>query len=251
MRDPDRNGTPTASFPLVIAFFLTAALCSFILPLNACLAGDLKEVALYSTPLTEATKASLEQHWPGTSQLILVRNDGPLPHNSILYAFLGKDRDWTLALGPIPATTGRNGFAKPLGKREGDGRTPVGVYPLGFAFGYPPGIDSAMPYRQMTRQDIWVDDPRSPDYNRLKKRAETAARSFEDMVLPDDRYKHGIVIEYNTHPIIPGLGSAIFLHIWKDPATPTAGCVAISEENILNLIRWLDPAKKPLIVIEK
>ena len=103
----------------------------------------------------------------------------------------------------------------------------------------------------MTRQDIWVDDPRSPDYNRLKKRAETAARSFEDMVLPDDRYKHGIVIEYNTHPIIPGLGSAIFLHIWKDPATPTAGCVAISEENLLKLIHWLDPAKEPLIVIEK
>ena len=107
-----------------------------------------------------------------------------------------------------------------------------------------------MPYRPMTPHDVWVDDPASPDYNRLKKRGETAARSFEDMVLPDDRYKYGIVIEYNTNPVIPGHGSAIFLHIWKNNTTPTAGCVAISEENILKLIRWLDPAKKPLIVIE-
>ena len=57
-----------------------------------------------------------------------------------------------------------------------------------------------MPYRQMTPNDIWVDDPASPDYNRLKKRGQTQARSFEDMVLPDDRYKYGIVIEYNTAP---------------------------------------------------
>jgi L,D-peptidoglycan transpeptidase YkuD (ErfK/YbiS/YcfS/YnhG family) len=208
------------------------------------------EMTVATVALSETMKEALARQWPDTSHLILVRNSGPLPHNSTLYAFERNDGTWTLLFGPVPAMTGRNGFAGAGGKREGDGRTPVGMYPLGFVFGYPSRIDSAMPYRPMTPEDIWVDDPDSPDYNQLRKRGETAARSFEDMVLADNRYKYGIVIEYNTDPVIPGRGSAIFLHIRKDETTPTAGCVAISEENILTLIHWLDPARKPLIVIE-
>lgn len=145
--------------------------------------------------------------------------------------------------------TGRNGFAEVDAKREGDGRTPEGVYPLGLVFGYGATADSRMPYRRMTDRDIWVDDPNSPDYNRLRKKGETRARSFEDMVLPDHRYKYGIVVEYNTNPVVPGRGSAIFIHIWKDETTATSGCVALSEENILKLIRWLDPARKPLVML--
>ncbi|OPX97452.1 MAG: L,D-transpeptidase catalytic domain [Syntrophorhabdus sp. PtaB.Bin047] len=230
---------------LLIALFFIS-----MLQVNAGVVGESGEMTVGTVALSQTTKEALARQWPGTSHLILVRNSGPLPHNSTLYAFERNGGTWTLLFGPVPAMTGRNGFAGAGGKREGDGRTPVGIYPLGFVFGYPSAIGSAMPYRPMTPEDIWVDDPDSPDYNRLKKREETTARSFEDMVLADDRYKYGIVIEYNTNPVSPGLGSAIFLHIWKDQNTPTAGCVAISEENILKLIRWLDPAKKPLITIE-
>lgn len=221
-----------------------------MLQVNTGVTGESSEMTAAAIMVSKPAKKVLARQRPDTSQLILVRNDGPLPHNSTLYAFERNAGTWALILGPVPAMTGRNGFAGTGGKREGDGRTPTGAYPLGFAFGYPSRIDSAMPYRQMTRDDIWVDDPDSRDYNRLKKRGQTAARSFEDMVLPDDRYKYGIVIEYNADPVIPGLGSAIFLHIWKNETTPTAGCIAISEENILKLVRWLGPAKKPVIVIE-
>lgn len=221
-----------------------------MIQVNTGVARGSSDMTVAAVAPSEAMKEALTRRWPDTSHLILVGNDGPLPHNSTLCAFESSGGTWTLILGPVPAMTGRNGFAGAGGKREGDGRTPVGTYPLGLVFGYPSTVDSVMPYRPMTHHDVWVDDPASPDYNRLKKRAETAARSFEDMVLPDDRYKYGIVIEYNTDPVIPGHGSAIFLHIWKNNTTPTAGCVAISEENILKLIRWLDPAKKPLIVIE-
>ena len=200
--------------------------------------------------LSETMKEALTQRWPDTSHLILVRNDGPLPHNSTLCAFESSGGTWTLILGPVPAMTGRNGLAGPGGKREGDGRTPVGTYPLGLVFGYPSAVDSVMPYRPMTHHDVWVDDPASPDYNRLKKRGETAARSFEDMVLPDDRYKYGIVIEYNTDPVVFGHGSAIFFHVWAGPRSTTAGCVAAKEEDVRKILAWLDPEARPMIWLD-
>ena len=64
----------------------------------------------------------------------------------------------------------------------------------------------------------------------------------------DNLYKYGIVIEYNTDPVIKGNGSAIFLHIWKNESIPTAGCVAVSEENLIKIIEWLDPVASPLII---
>ena len=194
---------------------------------------------------------AIEGLFPASSQVVLVaQTEAPGP-DARLWAFAMEDGTWKPVLGPVPATVGRNGFAPSGQKREGDGRTPPGIYSLGFAFGYGPKIDSAMPYRQMTLSDIWVDDPASPDYNRPKKRGETRAKSFENMVLKDDRYKYGIVIRYNTDPVVPGAGSAIFLHVWKDAATPTSGCVAVSEENILKLLKWLDPGKRPIIMLEK
>ncbi len=194
----------------------------------------------------------LEGVYPASPQVVIVtRAEAPGP-DAQLYAYEMNDEDeWKHVLGPVPAMIGRNGFAPPGEKREGDGRTPAGTYYLGFAFGYLPKVDSAMPYRRMTKNDIWVDDPASPDYNRPKKRGETQAKSFEDMVLPDDRYKYGIVIRYNMDPVVPGHGSAIFLHVWKDPKTPTSGCVAVSEENMLKLLKWLDPGKRPVIMLEK
>lgn len=232
------------------ALFLCAMFLRPILQTKDCFAGESGEAALAPAALTASTKESLETHWPASYQLVLVRNDGSLPHISTVRAFEKKSGTWAPVFGPVRATTGRSGFASVGGKHEGDGMTPVGIYPLGFVFGYPPSVVSAMPYRRMTRQDIWIDDPASPDYNRLKKKDETKARSFEDMVLPDNRYKYGIVVEYNTNPVVPGRGSAIFIHIWKDENTATAGCVALSEENILKLIRWLDPEKKPLVLLE-
>ncbi len=229
---------------------LLAVLFASILQATTCFGGESTEVAIGANPLAESTKGSVERHWPASSQIIVVRNDGPLPHISTLHTFEKKGGTWTPVIGPVRTMTGRNGFAAAAEKRESDGRTPMGIYPLGLVFGYGGTVDSRMPYRQMTAQDIWVDDPCSPDYNRLKKKGETRARSFEDMVLPDHRYRYGIVVEYNTSPVVPGRGSAIFIHIWKDETTATSGCVALSEQNILKLIRWLDPAHKPLIVIE-
>jgi len=187
---------------------------------------------------------------PDTRQILLVADDGFssfAPRK--VYALEKTSSTWRQAMTPFDAVVGKNGFAPQGEKREGDGRTPSGVYRLETAFGYNECIDTKMPYRQALTDDLWVDDPDAPDYNRWVKQHKTRAASHEKMRRDDDLYKYGIIIEYNTDPVIKGRGSAIFLHIWKGPGSTTAGCVAASEPDILKILSWLDPAASPVIVI--
>lgn len=189
----------------------------------------------------------------GGSRQLLVVLPGINPAVPVekLYALEKEHGFWVNRFGPVPVTIGRNGFAPAGEKREGDGKTPSGIYGLGIVFGYADTAETKMPYRQMTKDDIWVDDPSAPDYNRLTKRGETRAKSFEDMVLADDRYKYGIVVRYNMDPVVPGMGSAIFVHVWKEYGYATSGCVAMTVEDIRKILKWLDPTKKPMIILNQ
>lgn len=182
-------------------------------------------------------------------QLIVAIGETAEETDAELFAFEKTSSGWEKRFGPLAAVNGRNGFAPPGEKREGDGRTPTGLFPLEFAFGYARSIDSKMPYRQATDDDVWVDDPASPDYNTWTKRDLTDASSFETMKLTDQRYRIGISIAYNRNPIITGMGSAIFLHVWLREGAPTSGCIAIADEDLSMILQWLDPAKKPMILM--
>ena len=185
-----------------------------------------------------------------STQIILVMDNSSFFFTrTTLYAMEKRNDNWQMAFGPLDAVIGKNGFAPAEEKREGDGKTPSGIYPLTMTFGYDANIRTKMPYRQALVYDIWVDDPQADDYNRWTKIQETKAASYEMMKREDDQYKYGVVIEYNTDPVIKGNGSAIFLHIWKGEALPTAGCVAVSEENIIKIIEWLDPQASPVIIM--
>ena len=184
-----------------------------------------------------------------SSQILIVRNVNPALVDAQVIALEKKNGRWQSPFPPMDGVIGKKGFASPGEKREGDGRTPSGMFPLGTVFGYEPSFPTTMPYRQATDDDIWVDDVRSDDYNRWGKRGTTKASSFEKMRRGDDLYKYGIVIEYNTNPVIKGHGSAIFFHIWRGKGKSTEGCVGMSQENIIKIIRWLDPASRPLVVM--
>lgn len=189
-----------------------------------------------------------------SKQVLFVRDESFLFFTkSNLYALEKQGDMWQPAFEPFSAVIGRNGFAPRNEKREGDGRTPSGIYPLKIAFGYPESVNTKLPYRQALSDDVWVDDPEADDYNRWTKSSRTRAVSFETMKREDELYKYGIVIEYNTNPVVKGAGSAIFLHLWKCEGIPTAGCVAVSEENMLKILQWLNPEKSPVIItgIEK
>ncbi|HUN55401.1 MAG TPA: L,D-transpeptidase family protein [Smithella sp.] len=183
-----------------------------------------------------------------TQVILAVDNSSFFITRTTLYAAEKREDNWQIVFEPIKAVIGENGFAPSGEKREGDGKTPSGIYPLKMTFGYDEIISTKMPYRQIMADDIWVDDPNAVDYNHWTKKQETGAASYETMKRDDNLYKYGIIIEYNTHPVIKGNGSAIFMHIWKGEGTTTAGCVAVSEENILKILEWLDPAASPLII---
>lgn len=184
-----------------------------------------------------------------SAQLLIVAGNKSRLNSVAVYAAKRKPYGWIASFPPIDATIGRNGFAEPGAKREGDGKTPSGVYPLLYAFGYAHEINTKMPYRQAGENDIWVNDPSSLDYNKWVRQGETTAISFENMKRKDGFYRYGVVIGHNIDPVVRGHGSAIFLHVWKRRDAPTSGCVAMAQKNLVHILGWLDPLKKPLIIM--
>lgn len=185
----------------------------------------------------------------GSGQFLYVDPGTPALPQATLYPVRRSLFGWELAFPPVPVNLGRNGVAPPYEKREGDGRTPAGMFPLRQAFGYPALFPGKFPYRQVDTQDLWVDDVQSPDYNRWVWRGETRASSFEELLRPDPLYKYALVLDYNTEPVVRDLGSAIFIHLERSPGSGTAGCVSLPEKELVQVMEWLDPAERPQAVI--
>ncbi len=138
-------------------------------------------------------------------------------------------------------------------KREGDGRSPAGLFRLGTAFGEGMARGERrwrLPFWETTGSLVCVDDPRSSRYNRLVDASSLGGErqdwsSAEQMRREDEQYQLGIVVEQNRNPVQPGEGSCIFLHLWEGPDRGTIGCTAMDRESLLELLAWLDGAKTP------
>ncbi|MFD0051389.1 L,D-transpeptidase [Actinomycetes bacterium NPDC127524] len=156
---------------------------------------------------------------------------------------------WRRSLKVMKGVIGYNGFAG--SKKEGDGKTPMGTFSFGTAFGSsakPAGV--TWPYKKTGAYDYWIDDTSSRDYNKwihYKGNPQKRWHSFERMNHP--LYKYGISINYNTNPIIKGKGSAVFLHVWRGENSRTAGCTATAEYNVRSILNWLDPKQNPRIFL--
>lgn len=190
---------------------------------------------------------SMSEDLNETEQLVWVQP----PRNGIQTEIQRYERhngNWHLVPGTWNAVVGKQGLA-PLGeKREGDLKTPQGLFTLRRAFGKNSIVNTAFPYEVVTNADKWIDDPQSLDYNK-PIRGVTSAKSYEELLRPDELYDLALVLEYNTSKPEPGKGSAIFLHLWRSPNEGTAGCVAVDRTNLENLFQWLNPEKHPKILI--
>jgi zinc D-Ala-D-Ala dipeptidase len=197
-------------------------------------------------------------------QLVLSVSAGWDANRAILqgYERAAKDAPWTPVGAKVEASLGRTGLAWGRGllseiptrprKREGDGRSPAGVFDLRLVTGYakaaPPG--TRMPYREATATLRCVDDARSARYNQLVDEA-TGTRdwsSAEDMRRGDDLYRLLVWVGHNDAPVVSGGGSCIFLHLRAGPDATTSGCTAFDPEPVEWLLRWLDPATRPVLV---
>lgn len=166
----------------------------------------------------------------------------------------------------ISVTLGRKGLAWGLGehhsqppagfryKREGDGCAPAGIFRLPAAFGEPSSAPASckLPYLAITDTLVAIDDPQSRYYNQIidSNDVPAARRDWtgaEIMHRTGGLYRRGIMVAHNPRNQ-PGHGSCIFIHLWLKPGHPTSGCTAMSEENILRVLKWLDPAKEPRLV---
>lgn len=175
---------------------------------------------------------------------------------------------WVPVGSPLPVRFGKNGLAWGLGlhptevdgpqKREGDGRAPAGVFALGGAYGYAPDIPRrpSLPYHQVRVNDLWVEDTASPDYNRHLKLPggrgpETEWEKQQQMKQDDPAHSLKLFIAHNAAPgAVPGAGSAIFFHIWREAgAKPSTGCTVMAEPALKELIAWVDPAQKPVYIL--
>jgi len=147
------------------------------------------------------------------------------------------------------ANIGRNGVALEGQKREGDGKTPSGIYKISSLFSYDEH-NATMPLIKADKNIICVDDVNSPFYNRIIDMNENKKEysSFEFMRRDDELYRYGALIDYNPSGV-KNLGSCIFLHIRKNENAPTAGCIALDEKDMKTIFFMLDNRKKPIIII--
>ncbi len=170
---------------------------------------------------------------------------------------------WAQVGADVPVAVGRNGLGWGAGlvetsaaagprKKEGDGKAPAGVFALGTAFGFEPARAEwlRVPYIPLTPSIECVDDTASRKYNLIvdKLAVGNVDWNSSERMRSVEGYRWGLVVRHNAAPTVAGRGSCIFLHVWAGPGKGTAGCTAMEEENLTELLRWLDPKKSPLLV---
>jgi L,D-peptidoglycan transpeptidase YkuD (ErfK/YbiS/YcfS/YnhG family) len=178
-------------------------------------------------------------------QVVIVTSANSSTDVATLQTFEKDAGIWRAVFPAMAANIGRDGFS--ADKHEGDLKTPAGKYGFGTMFGQLASPGVKFPYRVADAQSVWVDNGSSPYYNTwredvpLKDGEDLAAASFKTA------YAYAVDIAYNTNPVVKGKGSAIFLHVTTGGGT--AGCVSIAKSNLLEVLRWLDPARAPIIVM--
>ena len=156
---------------------------------------------------------------------------------------VSRDGTVTYPGGTFRCALGRGGIR--ADKREGDGGTPVGCFPLRHVLYRgdrmaPP--ETALPMTAIQPADGWCDDPADPAYNQPVRLPYPA--SHEEMWRVDGLYDVVVVIGHNDDPVVPGMGSAVFMHVAKPDYEPTAGCVALALPDLLALLKDCAPGDR-------
>ena len=197
-------------------------------------------------------------------QVVVVTTKGWNTISGIARIFGRKNEkaEWRQNGDAFPVVIGRNGLAwggdvagnaaTTKIKQEGDGNSPAGLFPLTAFFGTsakPSAVE--LPYTRLDQYTECVDDVKSSFYNRIVNRMQVGNfdwKSSEKMLAIGAQYDLGLFVAYNSFPVEKGKGSCIFLHIWKDAATGTAGCTAMERRNLERIVGWVAASKNPYLV---
>jgi L,D-peptidoglycan transpeptidase YkuD (ErfK/YbiS/YcfS/YnhG family) len=188
----------------------------------------------------------------GAQQVLIVDAPSAGSTTATLTAYENDGAGWYQAFGAMPAVDGANGWLPGPSRVEGDDTTPEGMYAIGSTmYGTNADPGTRFPYHQLVCGDWWDEDSGTRDYNLFVHLPCGTTPSFgggsEALWLATRAYAHFAVISYNANPIVPGRGSAIFLH--ADVGAPTNGCVSLPLPQLDALLRRLRPDASPLVVI--
>ena len=168
------------------------------------------------------------------SQLIITLGTGG--SNAVIYCFQKDSDGYWQQVYKFSGFVGKGGIGK---TSEGDVKSPYGYYTLGTAFGRLGNPGTKMPWRDITSNDYWDDDPYSSTYNTWQS---SNPPKTEKMNIT--AYNYGFVINYNSNKVL-GAGSAIFFHV---AYSSTLGCTGTSQDNVIKILQWLNPEYNPLIL---
>ena len=193
-------------------------------------------------------------------QLVIVQTSDWSASQGFAYRFEGRPGAWRQVGSPFEVSLGYSGLGWGRGlvdtsmrpgprKREGDGRSPAGQFPILSSFGR--GSSGwKLPHTVVTAGMECVDDAGSSFYNtfqRVPPIRERPWKSAEDL-FSTEVYDFGMTIGHNQTPVKAGAGSCIFLHRWSAKRAPTPGCTAMAQRDLAMLAEWLDPQRRPMIV---
>ena len=199
-------------------------------------------------------------------QAIVVTAKDWLTTTATLRAYERRDGRWVQVIGPVRAFLGSAGMIPAAERVQRSGETPAGIFAIPSAFGRRPNPGTALPYTQVDRNDTWPYWPGDPaTYNLLQTvplHTEAPRTYVERLWSMGPQYDYVAVMDFNlpagaittgadgvrraTTPADTRRGGGIFLHVAK--GEPTAGCIAIDREAMVRVLRWLDPAKAPVII---
>src|SRR3954471_13320708 len=184
----------------------------------------------------------------GSTQLVTVTPSRYGTTTAVLELWERRSGCWRRVAGPWRAWLGSSGLS--ARKHEGDGATPAGTFRLGStAYGIASDPGGRGAYHRLVCGDWWDEDPRSATYNSFRHVACGVRPTFGgdsgSLWRISRQYRCCAVIEYNAHPVTPGRGSAIFLHV--SAGHPTAGCVSLPERELVLILRRLRPGAHPVV----
>ena len=220
---------------------------------------------LFTHPPSQASEPS---PIPATTrQLVLALVPAYPATQGVLYKFQRREftAPWEMIETEVQIVIGRSGLGWGKGlhhnipancpiKKEGDGRSPAGVFMLSTAFGFT-SLEELQPlhfpYLQITAALECVDDNRSQHYNSLADRqkiSEVDWQSSEKMHEIKNAYRLGVFVDHNVAPRAAGAGSCIFLHVWSGASSPTSGCTAMAATEMEKIVKWLRRDANPVLV---
>lgn len=198
------------------------------------------------------------------NQLIVVTSHSWEASEGTLQCFERQNDEWKPVFESIPVVLGKNGMAWGKGlhpqicgseriKREGDGKAPAGVFSLGPIFGklsLEKQVCVKMPYIPLKPSIEAIDDPDSIYYNTIVDVETISDIDWKSSEKMDEipLYDIGCVINHNYPFPEPGMGSAIFMHLWRNATSGTAGCTAMERPHLERIVEWLDENQLPCIV---